>query len=85
MKAVNIGGVNNGGNMNRGPMMYTSDIYLPKDDKITMLSEQITARKLTELWMHGNANYATRKLKAWYGEEDSSLTPRWLPQVEGEM
>ena len=27
-----------------------------------------------------------RKVNAqWYDEEDSSLTPRWLPQVEGEM
>ena len=32
-KAVNSGGVNNGGNMDRGPMMFTSDVSLPKDDK----------------------------------------------------
>ena len=33
IKAVNSGGVNNGGNMDRGPMMFTSDVSLPKDDK----------------------------------------------------
>ena len=32
-KAVNNGGVNNDGNMDRGPMMFTSDVSLPKDDK----------------------------------------------------
>ena len=32
-KAVNSGGVNNGGSMDRGPMMFTSDVSLPKDDK----------------------------------------------------
>ena len=48
-KAVNIGGVNNGGNMDRGPMMFTSDVSLPKDDKTTMLGEQITAGQLSEL------------------------------------
>ena len=49
IKAVNSGGVNNGGNMDRGPMMFTSDVSLPKDDKTTMLGEQITAGKLIEL------------------------------------
>ena len=48
-KAVNSGGVNNGANMDRGPMMFTSDVSLPKDDKTTMLGEQITAGQLTEL------------------------------------
>ena len=48
-KAVNSGGVNNGGNMDRSPMMFTSDVSLPKDDKTTMLGEQITAGQLTEL------------------------------------
>ena len=33
IKAVNIGGVNNGGNMDRGPINFTSDVSLPKDDK----------------------------------------------------
>ena len=28
-----IEGVNNGGNMDGGPMMFTSDVSLPKDDK----------------------------------------------------
>ena len=39
MKAVKIGGVNNGGNMERGHMMFTSDFFLPKYDKTTMLGE----------------------------------------------
>ena len=33
IKAVNSGGVTNGGNMDRGPMMFTSDVSLPKDNK----------------------------------------------------
>ena len=33
MKTVNGGGVNNGGNMDQSPMMFTSDVSLPKDDK----------------------------------------------------
>jgi hypothetical protein len=49
IKIVNSGGVNNGGNMDRGPMMFTSDVSLPKDDKTTMLGEQITAGQLIEL------------------------------------
>ena len=49
IKAVNSGGVNNGENMDRGPMMFTSEVSLPKDDKTTMMSEQITARQLIEL------------------------------------
>ena len=48
-KAVNSGGENSGGNMDRGPMMFTSDVSLPKDNKTTMLGEQITAGQLTEL------------------------------------
>ena len=48
-KAVNSGGVNNGGNMDRSTMMFTSDVSLPKDDKTAKLGEQITAGQLTEL------------------------------------
>ncbi len=33
IKAVNGGGVNNGGNMDLSHMMFTSDVSLPKDDK----------------------------------------------------
>ena len=50
IKAVNSGGVNNGGNMDRSPMMFTSDVSLPKDDKTTMLGEQITAGQLTSYY-----------------------------------
>ena len=35
--------------MDRGPMMFTSDVSLPKDDKTAKLGEQIIAGKLTEL------------------------------------
>ena len=33
IKAVNWSGVNYGGNMDRGPTTFTSDVSLPKDDK----------------------------------------------------
>ena len=33
MKAVNDGGVNNNGDMDRSHMMFTSDVSLPKDGK----------------------------------------------------
>ena len=48
-KAVNEGGENNGGNMDRSTMMFASDVSLPKDDKTAKLGEQITAGQLTEL------------------------------------
>ena len=43
--------------------MFTSYVSLSKDDKTTMSGEQITARKMTGLKMHRNANYATRELE----------------------
>ena len=42
--------------MDRGPMMLTGDVSLPKDDKTTMLGEQIIAGQLTGLKTHRNAN-----------------------------
>ena len=51
---------NSGGNMERGPMMFTSDVSLPKDDKKAMRGKQITAGQLTGLKTHRNANYATK-------------------------
>ena len=58
--------------MDRGPMTFTSDVSLPKDDKKATRGKQITAGQLTGLKMHRNANYATRK------EEVKSMetTPR---------
>ena len=50
--------------MDSGPMKFTSDVSLPKDDKTTMSGEQITTGQLTGLKMHRNANYATRKEEA---------------------
>ena len=49
-------------------MKFTSDVSLPKDDKIAMQGEQITAGQLTGLRTQTNANYATKKgrgSKAW--------------------
>ena len=59
-----IEGVNSIGNMDRGPMMFTSDVSLPKDDKIAMRGKQITAGQLTGLCVQTNANYAIRKEEA---------------------
>ena len=49
MKAVNDGGVNNDGDMDRSHMMFTSDVSLPKYDKQLCLGKQITAGQLTKL------------------------------------
>ena len=52
------------GNMDRGLMMFTSDVSLPKDDKIAKRGKQITAGQLTGLCAQTNANYAARKIEA---------------------
>ena len=49
--------------MNQGPMNFTSDVSLRKDDKTTMSGEQITSGQLIGLKMHRNSNYATRKVE----------------------
>ena len=41
MKAVNDGGVNNDGDMDRSHMMFTSDVSLPKDDKQVCLGKKL--------------------------------------------
>src|ERR1043165_9354159 len=54
--------------MNRGPMKFTNDVSLPKDDKTAKQGKQITAGHLTGLRAQPNANYATKKgrgSKAW--------------------
>ena len=53
----------NDGNMDRGPMMFTSDVSLPKDDKTAMQGKQITAGQLTELRAQTNANYDAREVE----------------------
>ena len=53
--------VNNDENMDRGPVKFTRDVSLPKDDKTAMQGKQITVGQLTGLKMHRNANYATKK------------------------
>ena len=50
--------------MDRGPMMFTSDVSLPKDDKKAMGGKQITTGQLAGLKMHRNANYATKERKS---------------------
>ena len=49
--------------MDRGPMMFTSDVSLPKEDKKVMQGKQIIAGQLTVLKTHCNANYATKERK----------------------
>ena len=54
--------------MDRGPMMFTSDVSLPKDNKKAMQGKQIIAGKLTGLRAQTNANYVAKKgrgSKAW--------------------
>src|SRR4051812_29975159 len=54
--------------MDRGPMMFTSDVSLPKDDKTAMQGKQITTGQLIGLRAQTNANYAAKKgrgSKAW--------------------
>src|ERR1041385_621673 len=50
--------------MGLGPMMFTSDVSLPKDDKIAMCGKQITAGKLKELCPQTKANKAKKKGEA---------------------
>ena len=47
--------------MDRRPVMFTSDVSLPKHDKTATQGKQITAGQLTGLKTHHNANYATKK------------------------
>ena len=49
--------------MDQGPMTFTSDVSLPKDDKKAMRGKQITAWQFTRLKTHRNANYATAERK----------------------
>src|SRR4051812_42430850 len=49
-------------------MMFTSDVSLPKGNKMDMQGKQITVGQLTGLRAQTNANYATKKgrgSKAW--------------------
>ena len=50
--------------MDRSPMMFTSDVSLPKDDKTAMRGKQITTGQLTGLRAQTNANYAAKKGRA---------------------
>ena len=49
--------------MDWGPMTFTSDVYLPKDDKKVMQGKKITTRQLTGLKTHRNANYVAKERK----------------------
>ena len=44
-------------------MKFTSDVSLPKGDKIAMQGKQITAGDLTRLRAQTNANYAAKERK----------------------
>ena len=59
--------------MDPGPMMFTSDVSLPKDDKIAMRGKQITAGQLTGLRVQTNANYATKERKRF---KSTGSTPK---------
>ena len=62
--------------MDRVPMMFTSDVSLPKDDKTTRLGENFRAGKLTRLKTHHNANYATGELEVQlYGQYAKTSIP----------
>ena len=49
--------------MDRGPVVFTSDVSIPKDDKTTKQGKQITAGQLKGLWAQTNANYAAKERK----------------------
>ena len=49
--------------MDRGSIMFTSHVSLPKYDKKAMRGKKITAGKMTRLKTHYNANYATKERK----------------------
>ena len=54
--------------MDLGPVMFTSDVSLPKHGKTAMRGKKITVGQLTGLKTHRNANYVTKKgrgSKAW--------------------
>ena len=54
-------------------MMFTSDVSLPKEDKIAMRGKQIIAGQLTGLCAQTNGNYAMKKgrgSKAWVVRQD---------------
>ena len=62
----------NDGNLDRGPMMFTSDVSLPKDDKTAMRGKQITAGQLTGLCAQTTANYIARLVEV----QSMGNTPR---------
>ena len=61
--------------MDRGPMTFSSDVSLQKDDKRAMRGKQIIDGQLTGLKMHCNANYATKERKRL---KSMGSTPRYV-------
>ena len=49
--------------MDRGPMKFTSDVSLPKDNKTAMQGKQIIAGQLTGLRAQTNAKYVAKERK----------------------
>ena len=65
--------------MDQGPMKFTSDVSLPKDNKTAMQGEHITPGQLTGLKTHCNANYATRKEDAQkHGQYAKTSRPKFI-------
>ena len=65
--------------MDLGPMTFTSDVSLPKDDKKAMRGKHITVGQLTGLKTHRNANYATREIEAQsYGQYAKTSRPLFI-------
>src|ERR1041385_4938257 len=62
--------------MDRGPIMFTSDVSLPKDDKIAMRGKQITAGQLIGLCAQTNANYAIKEEAQKHGSYAKTSRPK---------
>ena len=54
-------GVNNDVKMDRGPVIFTSDVSLPKDDKNASEVNKSQLGNWQDYERHHNANYAARK------------------------
>ena len=59
--------------MDWGPMKFTSDVSLPKEDKTAIQGKQITVGQLTGLWAQTNAKYAAKERKR---HKSMGSTPR---------
>ena len=60
--------------MDWGPLTFTSDVSLPKDDKKVRRGKQITDGQLTGLKTRCNANYATKERKMFKSMKYAKVT-----------